>query len=60
MVCQMYMNGAHNGDQFIQRGYEYWMRQRETDLDHWAALHGADPDTFGAVLQRTRKIECRP
>ena len=57
MVYQMYMNGAHNGDEFIQSGFEFWMNRTLGDLNHWAAIHGADPESFRAVLHKARETE---
>jgi hypothetical protein len=57
MVYQMYMNGAHNGDAFIQS--EFWMSRTLADLDARAALHGTDPETLGAVLIKARETEQR-
>jgi hypothetical protein len=59
LVYQMYMNGAHNGDQMIQSGVEWWMKRTSADLDQWAAIHGTDPDTLHAVLVKARAVERR-
>jgi len=58
-VYQGYMNGAHNGDAVVQRAFEWWMNRTLTDLDHWAAVHGTDADTFREVLERARATEQR-
>jgi hypothetical protein len=59
LMYQMHMNGAHNGDQTIQSGFDWWMNRTLADLDHWAAIHGTDPNTLRAVLDRAREIEQR-
>jgi hypothetical protein len=51
LTYQMYMNGAHNGDDMIRSGFEWWMRRTLADLEQWAAIH--------AVLLEARQIEQR-